>query len=143
VTFKVAADHLSVPRPVIVRVTGRVQRDDALAALEEALQCIALFAHEPLGFRLLRIGRSAHEHDGLVGLELFRSEDFGILGGIHDVARLGANRFQRFDGGRNRVMAKAGAAGIHQHVRLFAGDGWQRTTERREGKCDDPERMSA
>jgi hypothetical protein len=123
--LEIAAHHLAVPAPVVMRVGGGMHADDALAGLEKADQRIAPCAGEPFGIRFLRVGGAAHEHDGLVGSQLFRREHLGILAHLMAVAQLGRQLFQRLDAGRDRVVPIAGAAGVDEHAGRIRGHGYR------------------
>ena len=103
-TREMAADHPSVPRPVVVRVRCRMNRNHAAAISNELLQCGAPVSDEPFGGGVLGIGRAAEQDDCTKALQAGIGKDRRVLARYDAKAALSSQSADRFDSGRNGIV---------------------------------------
>src|SRR6266446_1397365 len=101
VVCEIGADKPPVPGPLILGVAGRVDAGEPAAGADEALEG-GLLA------RVENVSRRAEEDDDPEPREFRHSEAAGVFRAVDAETMLGAQRFDRGNALRNRVVAKAG-----------------------------------
>ena len=95
--LEVRPDQLSVPRPVVLGVAGRVDADVAAPGPDEPLDRGLLPGVEHVAGRQKEDDRPVRRQAGI-------RKDRRVLGVVHAKAVLSAERSERRDGVRNRVV---------------------------------------
>jgi hypothetical protein len=108
------ADHPAVPRPVIVRIRRRMDRDDPAAAAQELLQRRAPVADQPFRCRFLGIGRAAEQNDGAETLEARGGKNRRVLTRHDRQPTPSGDRRDRPNPVGDRIMPEPGRARIDQ-----------------------------
>src|SRR5690349_1976274 len=106
--FKVRADKLAIPRPVVFRIGGSVNTHITASCLDVSFEVVLLLLVQ-------HISCSTEEYYSIVTTEILFIKTIGILSGIDDEVVLLSHLFQGLDAFRDRLVTKRTCLRKHQY----------------------------